>query len=144
MSGIEIPDMLDDEEGEATDYFTLLKWLYQKDIRNIQKRFGPDDIITIIGTFSESNLKKGNDSETENDLTAAFQKCIAGIRERRNIPNAWQEHLLNVLKLIGYPQGEIFDAISDYFAAADPDIKRTFNSYARQFWGREVFIDLST
>lgn len=96
----EIPDDIKiNEEGQPTlDAMTIMKWLQVQDTETIRNTLTPHGLIAFLDNAASTNVKRVQEPIKPSELTDLFYKFAFGFRERRSLPNTWQEHLVKILK----------------------------------------------
>lgn len=131
--GYEIPDDIQiSEEGmPSLDPMTIMKWLQTDDINTITQNLTAEGLIAFLSAVAETNVKRIQEPMKPSELADLFYKFAFGVRERRSLPNTWQEHLVKMLKKCKYSPKKIRSAIRGRFGQSSLDVLQTFNLVAR-------------
>jgi hypothetical protein len=139
-----------DSEGEwRFTQFGLLDIITKPGRPNVLQNNGtrvdlPADalISNLFNVAKEGSLWSALDSNDKaiQSRINAFRAVVAGIRAEKNgeTVNMWQEHLLYLLKELGYTNSEVKSAVLSLFPPDDPDthddLKTVFNRAAGYVW----------
>ncbi len=109
-------------------------------------------IINLVESAKDTSPKEIHPSSNEKIQRRidSYRAFLAGLRKEWNgeTVNVWQEHLLRLLKELGYEKDEIKEAVLTVFPENDtnvsPDVRLVFNRAAMYLWGpqtRKIYSD---